>query len=403
MASFSEWVVPLSDEELGALDAVARRRKLTALDDEARLSAQVAELSARYNAAPSDGGPVAPRALAAARLLFSFPRDVPKSAAAVRELIGTGLLTLRADRPLRVLDLGAGLGATTFGVARALAAAGQEGALDATLVDEDEGALELASDIARELFRGPSRPVRVDVRPRVEPVGADPRIGRQDLIVVGQALSELHRHLGPEERAMLHADWLEGLARHHLTPHGSLVVVEPALRERSRHLHRVRDALVARSLTLFAPCLHAAPCPALAHELDWCHEDLPVVLPKRLVPVARGAGLRWEGLTFSYLVVRTDGQTLRAALGSEPALRAVSSLLRSKGKSEAYLCGDLAAGPGRALVRRLDRDGEGVDDGWQALARGSLVRVAPAPAANGRLGGECRVETLTPARLEEPQ
>lgn len=397
---FSQWVVPLSDEELDALDAVARRRKLVTLDDEARLGAQVAALSARYNATSTDGGPVAARELAAARLLFSFPRDVPKSAAAVRELIGTGLLRLRADRPLRVLDLGAGLGATTFGVARALAASGQEGALEATLVDEDGDALALAADIARELFRGPSRPVRVDVRPRVEAVGGDPRIGRQDLILVGQALSELDRDRSPEERVARHAQWLDGLVRQHLAPRGSLVVVEPALRERSRHLHRIRDAMARAGLTVFAPCLHAEPCPALAHETDWCHEDLPVALPPRLVGVARSAGLRWEGLTFSYLVVRADGLSLRGALGEDPALRAVSSLLRSKGKTEAYLCGDLPKGAGKALVRRLDRDAADVDDGWGGIGRGALVRIAPPPGDNGRLGREARVEPIEPSRLD---
>src|SRR3712207_8562489 len=62
------------------------------------------------------------------------------------------------------------------------------------------------------------------------------------------------------------------------------------------------------SATVFAPCLHAASCPMLAIETEWCHEDLAVDLPPWTVPLARAAGLRWQGLTFSYLVLRKDGR-----------------------------------------------------------------------------------------------
>ena len=74
-------------------------------------------------------------------------------------------------------------------------------------------------------------------------------------------------------------------------PDVRLVVVEPALRDRTRHLHRVRERLMAsEAVTLFAPCLHRAACPALATKGDWCHEDLPLDLPEWLVPLARAAG-----------------------------------------------------------------------------------------------------------------
>src|SRR5580700_2681488 len=93
----------------------------------------------------------------------------------------------------------------------------------------------------------------------------------------------------------------------------------------TRHSHRVRDAVLStpatappssRSpVTVFAPCLHAAPCPALARDSDWCHEDLDVDLPGWLVPVAKAAGLRHEGLTFSYLVLRgAEGRGERGGL-----------------------------------------------------------------------------------------
>ncbi|MGA7124528.1 MAG: hypothetical protein WBY94_30780, partial [Polyangiaceae bacterium] len=110
-------VRPLEDDWRDVLDAVARRRGWPTTREVARLAAKVADLSAAYNdpsvarAVVKDGG--------AARLSFAFARDVPKGAAAVREAVATGAIGL-GRAPLRVLDIGAGLGATTWGLVRAL-------------------------------------------------------------------------------------------------------------------------------------------------------------------------------------------------------------------------------------------------------------------------------------------
>src|SRR5690349_16719700 len=105
-------VRPLEDDWRDVLDGVARARGWPTSRDVAALGARVAALSAAYNdpararAAVRDAG--------AARLGFSFARDVPKGAAAVRELVALGVLAARAAstseraRSLRVLDVGAG-------------------------------------------------------------------------------------------------------------------------------------------------------------------------------------------------------------------------------------------------------------------------------------------------------
>jgi hypothetical protein len=199
-----------------------------------------------------------------------------------------------------------------------------------------------------------------------------------DLVMVGQVLSELDRELDDGARVARHAERIGALMAS-LDERGSLVIVEPALRDRTRHLHRLRDALLAtRAVTVFAPCLHADPCPALDRESDWCHEDLPVDLPPWLVPIARAAGLRWQGLTFSYLVLRKDGRTLEDALPAGARLRAVSQLIVSKGKKEAFLCGRRASGAHgeRLLAVRLDRDASDANRDWSTLGRGDLFTAA---------------------------
>lgn len=373
----------LEDDWRDALDGVARARGWPTTRDVAALGARVAALSAAYN----DPGraSAAMRDAGAARLGFSFARDVPKGAAAVRELVATGALSV--DGGLRVLDVGAGLGATTWGVARALSASGAEGSIDVTWLDVDAPALELARAVAHARANGEGHErVAVQARTLVRAVGPLDDLGRFDLVLAGQVLSELDVGLPDETRVARHAALLGGWLDRRVEPHGSLVVIEPALRDRTRHLHRVRDALVASGATVFAPCLHAAPCPALAHDTDWCHEDLDVDLPAWLTPVARAAGLRHEGLTFSYLVLRKDGRRVLDAVAAPVGaarLRVVSGTIATKGKTEVYLCGALADGDtgvvARARVMRLDRHASGTNAAWERLSRGDVVTLDPSP------------------------
>ncbi|MDP9149936.1 MAG: small ribosomal subunit Rsm22 family protein, partial [Myxococcota bacterium] len=236
--------------------------------------------------------------------------------------------------------------------------------------------------------------VALRVRALLRPGGAIHDLGRFDVVLAGHVLSELDVGAPDPIRAERHADRLGALVEHHTEPGGAVIVIEPALRDRTRHLHRVRDALAARGMTIFAPCLHAAACPALARDGDWCHEDVPVDLPPWLVPVARAAGLRHQGLTFSYLVLRRGGPRLADAFATPAGaarLRVVSAPIRSKGKREVFLCGELAAAgavpsalvPSGARAMRLDRDARPANSKWEELMRGDVVFVTP-PIERGR-------------------
>ena len=371
-------------------------RPALSTEDVARLAPKVRELSQAYNAGEAEGRRT--KLPLEARIAFSFARDVPKGAAAVRELVASGLLAIPEDRALRVLDLGAGLGAMTWGVVRALASAGASGRVEALLVDEDDEVLAAAGAIARSarsllgadaLAPGRSPPLELAVTTRTERLGVAgdraERVPPQDVVILGQVLSELDPRAEPEARVERHAALVAGLLASVVAPDGALVIVEPALRERTRHLHAVRDRLLAdRVANVFAPCLHDAPCPMRAIETEWCHEDLAVDLPAWVVPLARAAGLRWQGLTFSYLVLRRDGAS--PVRGLPPAaggvrFRTVSDLLRSKGKVELFVCGEDGA---RRRIRRLDRDaahGTGVP--FDEIRRGDTVTLSSAAGGPG--------------------
>lgn len=376
---------PLEDAWQPVLDAVLRRRGSPTTADVAKLTPRLVELSQAYNQGlAGDGARV--KVPLEARIAFSFARDVPKGAGAVRELVRAGVLRASLERPLRIVDLGAGLGAMTWGIVREIAAAapGATFAVEALLVDEDADALAAAEAIGREAatLLGPAAPA-LRIQTRIERLVPGMKLPEADVVVLGQVLSELDVAMEPEARATKHAALVADLLERVVAPDGALVVVEPALRDRTRHLHAVRDRLVARGSTVFAPCLHAAACPVLATMGDWCHEDLPLDLPAWVAPLARAAGLRWQGLTFSHLVLRRDTRRLVDAVergGEHPRvhLRVISELMKTKGKAEVFAC---TAGGERVRMRRLDRDASRTGAGatataaWDALGRGDVVTV----------------------------
>ncbi len=400
MPLHSPFVVPLDESFRAVLDSLARARGWPSTSDPARLGPLVAKLSAAYNGAQAPRGPDA----LAARLGFSFARDVPKGAGAVRELVASGRLSLAPGRALRVLDVGAGLGATSRGVVRALAAAGASGGVTVDAVDSDDGALALAAAIAR------ARPAEgaVTLELRTQHASAGGAAGdRYDLVVLGQVLSELDGDA--PDRVARHAALLRSYAAR-LSAGGFLAVVEPALRTRTRHLQAVRDALLASpvatgspALHVVAPCVHDAPCPMLAEPSAWCHEDLDLDLPAWLVPVARAAGLRYEGLTFSYLVLGRE--PVRAPSVRARALRVVSAPIVTKGKRELFLCGGVSDDGGglASYVRamRLDRHATAANAAWERAERGDLVELAP-PLVAARPRIEPGTEVKLPSRVDSP-
>ena len=127
----------------------------------------------------------------------------------------------------------------------------------------------------------------------------------------------------------------------------------------------------------------------LRAERDWCHEDLAdVAVPPWLTAIAKSAGLRWEGLTWSYLVLRHDGRTVRDAMPAGVAARMVSQPIVTKGKTEAHWCG--VRGDGR--VMELDRAVKGVaGPHLRDLPRGTLVVLD-----DGSSEGDERVRRLEP-------
>ncbi len=360
------------------------------------LATMVAKQSQAYLGEPVVLSPDDSRA---ARTLFWFPRDLPKPARAIAELHRAGALPAR---PTTVLDLGAGMGATSVGALRTLAALAAPPAQSWTAVDRDPTSLALLRRVAEGARRAGLLPA--ETPPPVTSVVdlAAPNwsreLGTHDLVLAGLTAVEFTRSLGNEAARGEAVATFAREALRCVADDGALVLLEPGSRTESRALHHARARLLADGAGVFAPCLHAGDCPMLRNDRDWCHEDLAdVSLPPWLVDVARGAGLRWEGPTWSYLVLRRDRRTLREALPAGGVARMVSRPLVTKGKTEALWCG----APGSGRVLELDRAVKGrPGPHLRDLPRGELVTFDEAAGA----GAEERAMRLEPSawRAEWP-
>jgi SAM-dependent methyltransferase len=146
---------------------------------------------------------------------------------------------------------------------------------------------------------------------------------------------------------------------------GTVVIVEPALRETGRALLRLRDALLGEGWFAAAPCLMQEPCPALASPKDWCTAEVRWTPPRYFAQLADATGLRAdEKLSFAPLVLS------RIAPAPQPdTWRVVGVPQPEKGKKRVWVCG----AEGRAPLVRLDRDASATNSDIERLQRGDLV------------------------------
>ncbi|MBX3271395.1 MAG: hypothetical protein KF729_14105 [Sandaracinaceae bacterium] len=302
----------------------------------------------------------------AARLRFFFLRDLPKIEGPLAELEGA----LPEGPRWRVLDVGAGLGASCLGVAAFAKRRGVE-RVEVIALERDPAALDALEALARAAHRRGLVPELVIDARRADVDGLElGTLPKADLVVAGFVLNELFRDRDEVDRL----DAAEGLLRAlvgRLAPGGSAIVLEPALRTEARALQALRDRLAAQ---VYAPCLRAGECPLTRRERDWCHAALPLELPPALAALALRAGLRASRLTYAYLTLRADGRRL-AGYEDPRAVRVVGGPVESKGKAEWDACG--AAGLVR--LRRLDRERGPDNAALDGALRGTLLRLASAP------------------------
>jgi len=222
------------------------------------------------------------------------------------------------------------------------------------------------------------------------------RGGPYDLIIMANCLNELFLASidPPAERATVVAQLLPLLA-----PHGTIMIVEPALRQTARALHHVRNHLLKQGLcTVYSPCLHEGACPALDRPDDWCHEERPWQTPPAIAAIDLDVGFIKDALKFSYLLLRTDGRTIVPR--SPQTFRVVSELRELKGEKRAWLCNET----GRPEVGRLDRKASLHNAAVDSWHRGAIVQIERIvrKEREGKVSPVGRIESDVAVRIVRP-
>ncbi|MBA0915268.1 MAG: hypothetical protein H0Z54_05845 [Nitrospira sp.] len=282
-----------------------------------------------------------------------------------------------AGRPMTVLDLGCGPGTGSLALLDWLWYRNPERAksLSVLAADSSPGPLQetkklwnaycqevgIASTGLRCLGGNLEHPHKGDLGKQIA------KGGPYDLIIMANCLNELFVTAfdPPAERAAVVGQLLPFLA-----PHGTIMIVEPALRQTARALHQVRNHLLKQGrCTVYSPCLHEGACPALDHPDDWCHEERPWQASPAIAAIDQKVEFIKDALKFSYLLLRTDGRTIVPR--SPQTFRVVSELRELKGDTRAWLCNEL----GRLEIGRLDRAASATNAALEVCHRGAIIQL----------------------------
>jgi ribosomal protein RSM22 (predicted rRNA methylase) len=243
--------------------------------------------------------------LRSAYVRYYLPMNMQKVHLALTDLSLHAERLLSKDR-LRVLDLGAGPGTALLGLLTFFAQRPQPPALACVAVDRVAENLRVAEELfiayrTNNVIDASLKTIRADVEGVAGLFG-----GFFDLIILSNVLNELYPF--EEDRIERRAGLVKTLLDRFLAESGSCIVIEPALRETSRELLQVRDGLLAKGVSVYAPCLMAKNCPALTNPKDWCHEDIPWDPPALIKEIDRLTGLRKDSLKFS--ICASEGRAL---------------------------------------------------------------------------------------------
>ena len=302
---------------------------------------------------------------------------------------------------LSVLDLGSGLGTGALAVLDWWHRHRSEAGLTVVALDNVSSAIRQADMLwkrychAAGITAATLRTCEGDLERRVW-LGRLRESGPFDLIILANCLNELC--VGSKDpiraRACLVTEVLAQLA-----PHGTMMIVEPALRDTSRALLQVRDRLLQeKHCTVYSPCLHEHSCPALINPGDWCHEERKWEPPPVIQQIDEEVGLIKDALKFSYLLLRKDGKTI---VDRRPDVyRVVSELRVMKGEKRAWLCNE----QGRQEAGRQDRLVSAQNEAFDQWHRGAIVQIEKIvrKERDGKVSSLGRIEREASVQIVRP-
>lgn len=325
---------------------------------------------------------------------------LPVNLAKIQVLLGE-MPVEKEHEPFSVLDLGSGPGTGSLAVLDWWHGRRDASTLSVVSVDRSSSALHEAARLWDRYsqtagVRGANlQTYEGDLERSVWLNAVVPR-GPFDLIILANCLNEMYADAtDPVETRTRFVTQALSL----LKPSGTMMIMEPALRETSRALHRVRDRLLHDNrCTIYSPCLHERNCPALVKPDDWCHEERTWEPPMMIQQIDEHVGFIKDALKFSYVLLRKDGKTI---VERRPEVfRIVSELRQLKGEKRAWLCNER----GRQEVGRQDRLASPQNQALDQWHRGAIVQIEKIvhKERKGRVSSLGRIEQDAAVQIVRP-
>ena len=254
--------------------------------------------------------------------LFYFPQSFTRIQFVLSQVVTQGW-NPPIDRPVRLLDLGAGAGAAGFGAAAML----QRHQIQGWALDRSDYALSIHAELSAIAPAQSWQQERIDLRRQQKR-----KLPRMDLILLSFALNEMP---ATQEKAL--DFWLR-----RLHPRGVLLVLEPFSKDSISHLNRYRDRLVQETnYRILSPGTPLPDYPML--QKDDCEYVREWQLPQSLRLLNHNLRRSIEVLKFCFLAIGSPGEIPLPPGASH--FRLVAPFLQVKGKW-------LAAGYASDGVRR---------------------------------------------------
>lgn len=314
-------------------------------------------------------------------LAFFSPLSFVKTWTVFNELMD--LYPELSEKPIRLIDIGAGQCAGALGVVEVLNRRAGKDPIEIVCVDRRNPKFNLLEElnIAHKYFN-------IDIE--------DVRIRKTkgfNLALIINSLTEAYgfNTENPFRKLMLIVDQI-------LEEDGILMIVEPAMKDSTRVLMGIRDRISKerKDIHIISPCVGIKECPLLKvkSRTEWCHFGIHWETPVYMRILNRELKREIHFAKFSYMVLSKKEISLPEWYIRN--MRVVSNLIHEKGKKRFYTCYQERY----VEFERLDRDASQKNKDMESLNKGDIVEVEETSCIYK--GGRLRIQKETKVRILRP-
>jgi ribosomal protein RSM22 (predicted rRNA methylase) len=157
-----------------------------------------------------------------------------------------------------------------------------------------------------------------------------PTQGKWDLIIIGHALCSQY------ETKESQSTFITSLLTR-LEENGHLLLVESSQSHENQRFLALRDLLVAKGVSIHAPCIWKGECPVLKSG-SYCYAQRPFEKPSLIKEIQRAANINLSSLKMSYLIIRAPASSPLSVLDKR-YYRVVSPPVETFRGERFFLCG----------------------------------------------------------------